>query len=198
MSDWLNISKLKEHPQNPRVHTSEQIQKIADNIRANGWGRPIIISKDFYILAGHGAVQAALKLGLTKVPVKYLEPRRRHDEPEAIAYMVADNKTTDDSDWNYEKLETIFEELQLEGFNTKFTGFDEDELDFMVSEDDEDIIGSCADDAKEKIYSLPLIFDQDHYELYNFLNNFTGKGKTALERSITFATNIKNKIGDNS
>lgn len=134
MTDLINISKLNEHPKNPRIHTSEQIQKIADSIQGNGWGRPIIISKDYYILAGHGAVQAALQLGLTKVPYKYLEPHRNHNEPEAIAYMIADNKTTDESDWNYGKLDIVFEDLKLKGFDVRLTGFDDTSLNVLDQE----------------------------------------------------------------
>jgi ParB-like chromosome segregation protein Spo0J len=134
MSDLIKISKLKEHPKNPRVHTSEQIQKIASSIQGNGWGRPIIISKDYYILAGHGAVQAALKLKRMEVPYKYLEPQRNHDEPEAIAYMIADNKTTDESDWNYGKLDIVFDDLKLKGFDMELTGFDDTSLNLSDQE----------------------------------------------------------------
>ena len=51
-----------------------------------------------------------------------------HDSPEAIAYMVADNKLTDESDWNYGKLEPLCQELKIEGFDTTLTGFEEKEI----------------------------------------------------------------------
>ena len=56
---WINVDELKSHPKNPREHRSEQIKKIAKSIKELGWGSPIIISKDNYILAGHGAYIAA-------------------------------------------------------------------------------------------------------------------------------------------
>jgi len=122
---WIAVKDLKPHPENPRDHTSEQIKKIARSIDKLGWGRPIIISKDNYILAGHGAYLAATDiLNLMSVPYKRME--HLHDSPEAIAYMVADNKLTDESDWNYGKLESNFEGLKVAGFDVELTGFDED------------------------------------------------------------------------
>jgi len=52
----------------------------------------------------------------------------KHDSPEAHAYMVADNKLTDESDWNYEQLQTLNENIKLEGFDNTLTGFDDVEL----------------------------------------------------------------------
>ena len=122
----IELKKLKPHPKNPRTHTDEQIAKIRASIEELGWGRPIIISSDFYILAGHGAALAAEAMGEKKVP--YRQMAYKHDTPEAIAYMLVDNKLTDESDWDYGKLELAFDELKLEGFNLELTGFDELEL----------------------------------------------------------------------
>jgi len=124
---WINVNELKAHPENPRDHDEEQIQKIADSIDRLGWGRPIIISSDNYILAGHGAYLAATeKLHLKKVPFRKM--KHEHDTPEAKAYMIADNKLTDDSDWDYGKLDPIFEDLKLNEFDLKLTGFEDKEL----------------------------------------------------------------------
>ena len=143
----IQISELYEHPKNPRNHSEEQIKKIAKSIKELGWGRPIIISKDYYILAGHGAYIAAKDLlKLSEVPYKQME--HQHDSPEALAYMVADNKLTDESDWNYGKLEPLCQELKIEGFDTTLTGFEEKEIQTFpsiidkikdVKEDDFDI-----------------------------------------------------------
>jgi hypothetical protein len=135
-SGKIAISEIKAHPDNAREHTDEQISKIMASIKANGWGKPIVLSDDLYILAGHGAVEAAINLGLKEVPYRFLEPRRKHDEPEAIAYMVADNKLTDESDWNYGKLTTNFEALESEGFDPTITGFDSVEIESINVDDD--------------------------------------------------------------
>lgn len=124
---WINIEDLKPHPENARNHSKKQIQKIATSIDKLGWGRPIIISCDNYILAGHGAYLAAKdELNLMTVPFKRME--HQHDAPEAIAYMIADNKLTDDSGWNYGKLDLHFENLELKGFDLELTGFNDTEL----------------------------------------------------------------------
>lgn len=122
----MKLSEIKEHPKNPRQHTEEQIKKIATSIKQLGWGRPLILSSDGYILAGHGAYTAVKDvLHYTEAPVKVMD--HKHDSPEALAYMVADNKLTDESDWNYGDLELVFEDIKLEGFDVELTGFNIDE-----------------------------------------------------------------------
>ncbi len=124
---WIAISELKPHPKNARKHTDKQIEKIARSIKELDWGRPIIISNDNYILAGHGAYLAAKDvLKLKEVP--YRQMPHQHDSPEALAYMVADNKLTDESEWNYGELQLITEEIKLEGFDVTLTGFEDVEL----------------------------------------------------------------------
>lgn len=118
------LSEIKPHPKNPRTHDKEQIKKIAKSIKELGWGRPLILSSDGYILAGHGAYYAAKdELGYTTAPIKQME--HKHDSPEALAYMIADNRLTDESDWNYGDLEIVFEDLKLEHFDLTLTGFDD-------------------------------------------------------------------------
>lgn len=124
---WIAVKDLKMHPLNPREHTPEQIKKIARSIDENDWGRPLVISQDNYILAGHGAYLAATdELNLMSVPFRRMN--HLHDAPEAIAYMLADNKLTDESSWNYGKLELNFQELELQGYDLTLTGFDEKDL----------------------------------------------------------------------
>lgn len=125
----INLHKLKPHQDNPRVHSEEQIRQIADSIRELDWGRPVIISSDYYILAGHGAVEGAELLGddnpLGKDIVPYKMMKWKHSDPEAKAYMVADNRLTDLSEWNYADLELVYDDLKIEGYDTKLTGFEE-------------------------------------------------------------------------
>lgn len=127
MAEFIKIEDLKPHPENPREHTEEQIQKIAKSIHELDWGRPIIISKDNYILAGEGAYLAAKNV-LKYKEVPFRRMKHMHDSPEAIAYMLADNKLNEESDWNYGKLQNIKNELGLLGFDASLTGFNEIEL----------------------------------------------------------------------
>lgn len=124
---WINIDEIKIHPKNPKIHTDEQIQEIATSIKKLDWGRPIILSSDNYILAGEGTYLAAKdKLQLKKVP--YRRMKHQHDSPEAIAYMLADNKLAEKSGWNYPELSELSIDLELQGFDVTLTGFDEIEL----------------------------------------------------------------------
>ncbi len=133
-SGWIKVDDLKPHPKNPRDHTEEQVKEIAKSIKAHGWGRPIIISSDYYILAGEGAYLAATEeLHLLSVPYKFLEPKRKHDEPEAISYMLADNKLGEKSDWDYGKLETNFNDLKVAGFDVELSGFDNSNINELLT-----------------------------------------------------------------
>lgn len=129
MSRWVDIDTIKPHPKNPKDHDEKQITEIAESIKGNGWGKPIILSSDDYILAGHGSYYAARKLQYKKVKVDYLEPGRTHDEPEAISYLLADNKLAEKSKWSPVKLDPIFDELKLQGADLQLTGFSEKEID---------------------------------------------------------------------
>lgn len=125
---WISTSELHLHPENSNEHTEEQIKRIAKGIKHLGWGRPLVISSDNYILIGNGAYRSATEiLHLTKVP--YRRVKYKHNEPEAIALMTSDNKLAELSDWNYGKLGSNFEELELQGFDVELTGFDEMEID---------------------------------------------------------------------
>ncbi|HNR25648.1 MAG TPA: ParB/Srx family N-terminal domain-containing protein [Methanobacteriaceae archaeon] len=145
----IKITKLKPHPQNPRTHTDEQIQKIARSIKELGWGRPIIISTDYYILAGHGAWEAAERLGCEEVPYRMMA--HKHDTPEALAYMVADNKLTDESTWNYSDLELVFEDIKLEHFDVTLTGFEDTETiipDYELPDSEPEYDETIAEDVE--------------------------------------------------
>lgn len=138
------IKQLKIHPDNPRQHTIEQVNKIAKSIIDLGWGRPIIISKDFYILAGHGATTAAKDvLKRDTVPCVMMNVEGMSNK--AKAYMIADNKLTDESTWNYDKLAEIFEEMDTVDFDVSVSGFEVEEVDDLLAEGDIDTIGGIFD-----------------------------------------------------
>lgn len=124
---WIKVEEIKPHPNNPNEHPPEQLQKIATNIDKLGWGRPILISNDYYILAGHGAYMAATEvLSLKEVPYRLVD--YVHDSPEAISLMLSDNKLAEESYINNDKLQFNIEQVQLKGFDTTLTGFDNIEL----------------------------------------------------------------------
>lgn len=119
----IKVTDLKPHPQNPNKHSKSQIEKLKKTIKELGWGRPILISKDNYILAGHGAIEAAKELGIEEVP--YRRVKYNHDDPEAIALMIADNRLQEYSSFDRELLEKTLKTLSEQDFNIKLTGFNE-------------------------------------------------------------------------
>lgn len=124
---WIGINQIQPHPSNPNEHTPEQIKKIARSIDELDWGRPIIISSDNYILIGHGAYEAAKDiLHQNKVPYRRVE--HIHSSSEAIALMLSDNKLAELSNWNYGKLQPLQHNLEIAGFDTALTGFEDTEL----------------------------------------------------------------------
>jgi len=135
---WIALKDIQPHPDNAREHTEDQIKDIAKSIDSLGWGRPIIISIDNYILVGHGAALAAEDI-LHLMSVPYRRVKYSHDSPEAIAIMDSDNRLAELSSWNYGKLETHFDHLKAEHFDVTLTGFDDNELimpDFLVDDID--------------------------------------------------------------
>ena len=86
--DWVNINSLTPNPKNPNKHSDEQVRRLADIIKYQGWRHPIIVDKNNLIWAGHGRLLAAKKLKLEKVPVHVQEFQ---SEEQAYAFLVSDN-----------------------------------------------------------------------------------------------------------
>lgn len=119
------IVDLIPYANNSRVHSDEQVNQIAASIKEFGFLNPIIIDGDNGIIAGHGRVMAANKLGVKELPcvdASHLSPAQKK------AYVIADNKIALNSDWDVDLLRVELEGLQELDFDLSLTGFDEDEL----------------------------------------------------------------------
>lgn len=102
------ISQLKLDARNPRKHTPRQIKQIAKSIENFGFNVPVLIDRDNKVVAGHGRVLACRDLGITSVPIIRLE----HLTPaQARAFNIADNKLTENGEWDSQLLGEIFVEL---------------------------------------------------------------------------------------
>lgn len=119
------IDKLVPYARNPRSHSEEQISQIAASIREFGWTNPVIVDDKGMILAGHGRVLAAERLGITQVPV--IEVRHLTDEQKR-AYVLADNKIAENSVWDSLLLTTEISELVDIGADLFSAGFDDEEI----------------------------------------------------------------------
>ena len=123
--EYRPLAGLIPYPRNARTHSEEQIAEIAASIREFGWTNPVLVDGDNGIIAGHGRVLAARKLGMTTVPVIELAGM---SEAEKRAYVIADNKLALNAGWDRETLSVELADLDAQGFDLSLTGFGGDEL----------------------------------------------------------------------
>ncbi len=138
----VSIDKLVPYVNNARTHSKEQIAKLRGSLREFGFINPVIIDKDYGIIAGHGRVLAAKEENMAQVPcvlVDYLTAAQKK------AYILADNRFAMDAGWDEEMLRVEIESLQGEDFDISLTGFDEKEL--------ADLFGAGSD-AKEDDFDV--------------------------------------------
>src|ERR1700682_5576295 len=116
------IEKLIPFANNPRTHSDGQIAQIAASIKEFGFNNPILVDTKHGIIAGHGRVLAARKLGLTEVPIIVLD---HLSETQKRAYIIADNTLALNAGWNDELLRVELAALQEEDFNVNLIGFED-------------------------------------------------------------------------
>jgi len=120
-----DVDLLVFNPKNARVHSSEQIDQIAKLITEFGWTTPCLVDEDDLVLAGHGRVMAAHRLGLKSVPVVVL---RGLSGARKRALMIADNKVPENAEWNTPLLRDELLALREEGVDLSLIGFDDQAL----------------------------------------------------------------------
>jgi ParB-like chromosome segregation protein Spo0J len=125
----VNISDLKPHPKNPRKHPDSALGKLKKSIKEFGFTNPVLVSEDGFILAGHARLKAAEKAGLTQVPVIELPL----SGAKADAYMIADNKLQDLTEWDIPTLDDLLQELSIGDIDLELTGFSMDEIERLTT-----------------------------------------------------------------
>jgi hypothetical protein len=123
------VADLIPYARNSRTHSDEQITQIAASIKEFGFLNPVIVDGENGIIAGHGRVMAAKKLGMTELPAveaSHLTDAQRR------AYIIADNKLALNAGWDDEMLRVEFDELGAMGFDLDLTGFSADFLQGQV------------------------------------------------------------------
>jgi len=124
------IEELEPYVRNARTHPPEQIEQIMGSMRRFGFTIPILVSEDGTIIAGHGRLEAAKRLGLAEVPVMVA---RGWTEDMARAYTIADNRLAETSEWDVETLRFEMEELGLDDEALLFDmGFEVDDLNAIL------------------------------------------------------------------
>lgn len=150
--EYLPPSNLKPDPRNPRTHKPPQVAAIARSIETFGFNVPIVADGDGQILAGHGRVAAAIRLGLDAVPVvriEHLSPEQRQ------AFAIADNRLTDTSQWNERLLGEVLRDLTLADldFELDVVGFSVGEIDMKIEAIT--TVGDESDDDIDAPVELP-------------------------------------------
>lgn len=153
---YVPISKITEYGKNSRTHSPEQIEQIAESIKQFGFTNPVLIDKESVLIAGHGRLAAARKLGLESVPAIVLKDI---SEAKAKALRIADNKIALNSSWNEDMLRQELADLKLADFDLNMTGFGNAELSLILAEEPE----AAAPGAKSKkmnfVVSYNIVFD---------------------------------------
>ncbi len=129
----VSVKKLKPHPKNPREHDAENIKAIMKSLDAFGQRTPLVIWKG-YVLKGCGTLEAAKRLGWKKVLC--VDATDHLSEEQALAYAIADNRTTDMSSFDYDTLQKDIRELHEKKFDLASTGFLEYELSLLLGNEE--------------------------------------------------------------
>lgn len=136
VGEWVDISILVENPRNPRVN-DQAVESVAKSIKRFGFSSPIIARRaNNMIIAGHTRYKASIKLGLSTVPVRYLDL----DPADADLLMIADNKIGEKADWNNDLLSEILTEMNGFGLELDVLGFSDEELSNLI--DTMDVLGN--------------------------------------------------------
>ena len=140
--------KLVPYARNARTHSEEQVAQIAASIVEFGFTNPILAGSDGVIVAGHGRLAAAQKLGLNTVPVvvlDHLTPTQRR------ALIIADNRIAENAGWDDAMLRIELQSLQEDGFNLDITGFDADALTEIMAGEETTVDGNTDEDSVPEI-----------------------------------------------
>ena len=119
------IAKLVPYVNNARTHSPEQIKKLRSSLREFGFINPVIIDREYGVIAGHGRILAAKEEGIREVPCVFAD---HLTEAQKKDYIIADNRMAMDAGWDEELLRVEIEALQGMDFDPLLTGFDEKEL----------------------------------------------------------------------
>ena len=133
----IPLGNLVPYVNNARTHSPEQLAKLRSSLREFGFINPVIIDRDFNVIAGHGRIAAAKEEGITEVPCVFVDYLT---EAQKKAYILADNRMALDAGWDEELLRIEIESLQGADFDVSLTGFGEDEIaDLFAGDGEKDV-----------------------------------------------------------
>lgn len=154
--EMLPIEGLVPYANNSRTHSDEQVAQVAASIKEFGFTNPVLVDKDNMIIAGHGRMKAAMRLGITEVPCIRLD---HLNDFQKKAYIIADNKLAMNAGWDDELLRLELGQLDEEGFDLSLIGFDDDELTNLLIP--EQIDGLTDEDDVPEVPEVPVTVEGD-------------------------------------
>jgi len=165
--EYRKTGDLIPYVNNSRTHSDEQVTQVASSIKEFGFTNPILVDDQGGIIAGHGRLMAARKLGMDEVPTITLSGL---SEAQRKAYVIADNKLALNSGWDIEALQIELESIGEMGFDLELLGFGEIELESILKEDvDMSILDELGDGEVEDLEgnvkkAIQIEFEAEHYE----------------------------------
>ena len=160
--EYIELEKIIPYARNSRSHSEHQVSQVAASIEEFGFTNPILIDADNGIIAGHGRLMAAQRLGIGKAPCIRLS---HLTESQKKAYIIADNKLALNAGWDEELLRLELGDLDADGYDVSLTGFSEEELAALVV--DELTEGLTDEDAVPDVPDEPTTVLGDVYKLGN-------------------------------
>ncbi len=151
--EYRPVDVLIPHARNAKQHSDAQVAQIAASIREFGWGAPILVDGSNNVIAGHGRLLAARKLGISEVPVV---PMTHLTDIQRRALILADNKIGENAEWDDELLGLELAELHEAGFNLELTGFTEDEWAALIAGGETTTEGQTDEDAVPDVPETPI------------------------------------------
>ena len=159
--EWLELKTLIPYAKNSRTHSDTQVAQIAGSIKEFGFNNPVLIDLEGGIIAGHGRVLAAQKLGLQAVPCIRLG---HLTDTQRKAYVIADNRLALNAGWDDSMLTLELQDLKAEDFNLDLLGFEADELNALLNPIKE-TEGLTDEDAVPEVPEEPITKPGDIYQL---------------------------------
>lgn len=156
----VEVTALIPYAKNSRTHDDAQVAQIAASIKEFGWTNPILVDGDKGVIAGHGRLLAARKLGMAKVPTIELKDMT---EAQKKAYVIADNKLALNAGWDTNFLSLELQELKDQDFDLMLLGFDDKELDALLAPEtteglnDEDSVPDTPIEPKTKLGDIYIL-----------------------------------------
>ena len=177
---WRNVADLIPYARNSRTHSDEQVAQIAASIKEFGWTNPILTDGDNGIIAGHGRLLAARKLGHKEVPTIELTGLT---DTQKKAYIIADNKLALNAGWDDEVLKIEIKELSESDFDLTLLGFDDIELANLFDEKPEDEEKDLKEESYNEVFNI-IIECKDESEQEKIFNRLDSEGYKCRVQSL--------------